>query len=111
MHTPAATIIPPELFDEDGLIRDFASWSESLAETLAQDAGISRLTDAHWKLIRAMREQYAKHGVAPVMHRVCNDAGIERHQVNDLFGYCLVAWRVSGLPNPGEEAKSYLSGM
>ena len=38
-------------------------------------------------------------------------AGIERREVNELFGYCLVAWRVSGLPNPGEEAKSYLGGM
>ena len=45
------------------------------------------------------------------MRRVCHDAGIERHQVNELFGYCLVAWRVAGLPNPGEEAKSYLSDM
>jgi tRNA 2-thiouridine synthesizing protein E len=31
--------------------------------------------------------------------------------VNDLFGYCLVAWRVAGLPNPGEEARSYLGSM
>jgi tRNA 2-thiouridine synthesizing protein E len=45
------------------------------------------------------------------MHRVCHDAGIERQQVNDLFGYCLIAWRIAGLPNPGEEGKAYLSGM
>jgi dissimilatory sulfite reductase related protein len=107
-----ATVIPePELFDEDGLIRDFASWSEPLAESLAQDAGIDRLSEAHWKIIHAMREHFAKLGAAPAMHRVCRDAGIERQQVNALFGYCLVAWRVAGLPNPGEEAKSYLSGM
>jgi dissimilatory sulfite reductase related protein len=107
-----ATVIPnPELFDDDGLIRDFASWSEPLAQAIAQEAGIGRLGEAHWKIIYAMREHYAKLGAAPAMHRVCHDAGIERQQVNQLFGYCLVAWRVAGLPNPGEEAKSYLSGM
>lgn len=108
---PSATTIPSELFDEDGLVRDFTSWSESLAETLARDEGIGRLTEAHWKIIHAMREHYARLGVAPVMHRVCQAAGIERQQVNELFGYCLVAWRVAGLPNPGEEAKAYLSSM
>ena len=107
----ANVILTPELFDEDGLIRDFTSWSESLAETLAQDAGIGQLTAAHWKIIRAMREQYAKFGYAPAMNRICRDAGIERQQVNELFGYCLVAWRVAGLPNPGEETKAYLSSM
>jgi TusE/DsrC/DsvC family sulfur relay protein len=112
IYMPSANVIStPELFDEDGLIRDFTSWSESLGETLAQDAGIGQLTEAHWKIIRAMREHYAKFGFAPAMYRICRDAGIERKQVNELFGYCLVAWRVAGLPNPGEEAKSYLSSM
>lgn len=109
--SPTTAIPTPELFDEDGLIREFSLWSESLAEAIAEDAGIGSLTAAHWKVVRALREHYAKLGVAPAMHRVCHDAGIERQQVNDLFGYCLIAWRIAGLPNPGEEGKSYLSGM
>jgi dissimilatory sulfite reductase related protein len=108
---PTTTILTPELFDEDGLVRDFSFWSESLAEAIAQDVGIGSLTEAHWKIVRAMREHYAKLGVAPAMRRVCHDAGIERQQVNDLFGYCLIAWRIAGLPNPGEEGKAYLSAM
>jgi tRNA 2-thiouridine synthesizing protein E len=104
-------ILTPELFDEDGLVRDFSFWSEPLAEAIAQDVGIGSLTEAHWKIIRAMREHYGKRGVAPAMHRVCHDAGIERQQVNDLFGYCLIAWRIAGLPSPGEEGKAYLSAM
>jgi TusE/DsrC/DsvC family sulfur relay protein len=104
-------IPPPELLDEDGLIRDFTSWTEPLAEFLAREAGIGRLRDEHWKIIRAMREHYEKLGAAPAIRGVCHDAGIERQQVNKFFGYCLVARRASGLPNPGEEAKSYLSNM
>ncbi len=45
------------------------------------------------------------------IRNVCQKAGIDRAEVNELFGYCLVAWRVAGLPNPGEEAKSYLGAM
>jgi tRNA 2-thiouridine synthesizing protein E len=105
------TEIDPALLDEDGLLRDFNAWNEALAEALARDWGVAELTQMHWKIIRAMRDNFARSGSAPTMHRVCRDAGVERRQVNELFGYCLVAWRVSGLPNPGEEAKSYLSGM
>ena len=103
--------IDPALLDEDGLVRDFAAWNEALAEALARDSGLAELTETHWKIIRAMRENFARGGTAPTMHRVCRDAGVERRQVNELFGYCLVAWRVAGLPNPGEEAKSYLGAM
>ena len=103
--------IDPALLDEDGLIRDFGAWTESLAEALARDSGLAELTETHWKIIRAMRENFARAGTAPTMHRVCRDAGVERRQVNELFGYCLVAWRVAGLPNPGEEARSYLGAM
>ena len=103
--------IDPALLDEDGLLRDFNAWTEALAEALARDSGVAELTETHWKIIRARRENFGRSGATPTMHRVCRDAGVERRQVNELFGYCLVAWRVSGLPNPGEEAKSYLSGM
>ena len=109
MSTP--TTIDPALLDEDGLLRDFNAWNEALAEALAADSGLEGLTEMHWKVIRAMRDNFAKLGTAPAMHRVCRDAGVPRREVNDLFGYCLVAWRVAGLPNPGEEAKSYLGSM
>jgi len=96
MSTPAA--IDPALLDEDGLLRDFNAWDEALA----RDSGLGALTEAHWKVIRAMRENFARFGAAPAMHRVCRDAGVQRREVNDLFGYCLVAWRVAGLRRGGE---------
>lgn len=99
------------LFDEDGLLRDPACWSEALAASVADSIGVGTLTLEHWKIIRALRGQFLKAGAAPAMHHVCREAGVERSRVNDLFGYCLNAWRVAGLPNPGEEAKTYLSGM
>lgn len=99
------------LFDEDGLLRDPAQWSEGLASSVADSIGVGPLSLEHWKIIRALRGQFLKAGSAPAMHLVCREAGVERSRVNDLFGYCLNAWRVAGLPNPGEEGKSYLSNM
>lgn len=107
----ARTQLDPALFDEDGLLLDFNAWSEELAEALAADAGVGTLSETQWRIIRAFRENYAKSGAAPAMRRVCQDAGVERRAVNELFGYCLVAWRIAGLPNPGEEAKSLLGSM
>jgi tRNA 2-thiouridine synthesizing protein E len=31
-----------------------------------------------------------------------------KYAVDRLFGGCREAWRIAGLPNPGEEAKSYM---
>jgi tRNA 2-thiouridine synthesizing protein E len=99
------------VLDEDGLVRDFSLWSEDLALKLAREEGLGELGERHWRLIRAMRSEFQRLSGPPVMRLVCHQAGIDRSEVNALFGYCLVAWRVAGLPNPGEEAKSYLSAM
>ena len=100
----------PEV-DENGLLKDPATWTESVARELAACDGIDELTADHWKIIHALREYYAKFGVAPAISHVCHTEGHDWHWAHDLFHTCLNAWRVSGLPDPGEEAKSYLSGM
>lgn len=101
----------PSLFDEDGLVSDFSFWTEALASELAAEEGIGELGERHWRVIRALRAEYERLASVSNIRNVCHQAGIDRSEVNTLFGYCLVAWRVAGLPNPGEEAKSYLGGM
>jgi tRNA 2-thiouridine synthesizing protein E len=98
-------------FDEDGLLRDPAQWNETLAQTIAQREGVGALNEAHWKVIHSLRQHYARFGAAPAMIQICRLHGQHRHWVHDLFHSCLNAWRVAGLPNPGEEAKTYLSDM
>jgi tRNA 2-thiouridine synthesizing protein E len=98
-------------FDEDGLLKYPELWDEAVAAEIARREGIGELTDDHWVVIRTLREHYAQYGVAPAMTHVCHTHGKDRHWVHDLFHTCLGAWRVAGLPNPGEEAKSYLSAM
>ena len=99
-------------FDEDGLLLKYpAQWNEAVAEEIARYDGIGQLTGEHWEIIRSLREYYAKFGVAPAMGHICRRHGKDKHWIHDLFHTCLGAWRVAGLPNPGEEAKTYLSGM
>ncbi len=101
----------PTLLDEDGLVNDFSLWTEDLALALAREEGIDEMGERHWAVIRALRGEYERMATISSIRNVCHQAGIDRGVVNELFGYCLVAWRVAGLPNPGEEAKSYLGGM
>jgi tRNA 2-thiouridine synthesizing protein E len=34
---------------------------------------------------------------------------MDKHAVQRLFGGCRAAWRIAGLPNPGDEALSYMT--
>jgi TusE/DsrC/DsvC family sulfur relay protein len=103
--------LPHVEFDDDGLLRDPSQWNEAVAAEIARREGIARLTEDHWKVIYSLREHYARFGVAPAMIQVCRLHGRGGSWVHDLFYTCLGAWRVAGLPNPGEEAKAYLNDM
>lgn len=97
--------------DEDGLLRDPEQWTEALAQQLADQLGIGKLSQDHWLIIFALRDYFKKFGVAPAMSNICHSQHKDVLWVHNLFSSCLNAWRVAGLPNPGEEAKSYLSDM
>ena len=92
-------------------MRDFSFWTEELAHDLANEERIGVLGERHWRVIRALRSEFERVQGTPIMRSVCHQAGIDRREVNELFGYCLVAWRVAGLPNPGTEARTYLNSM
>lgn len=97
-------------FDEDGLIIDPTLWNEEVAEDIAEQLNI-RLGAEHWVAIYALRNYYKRFGVAPAMSSICRENARDKHWIHDLFDSCFNAWRVAGLANPGEEAKSYLSDM
>jgi len=97
--------------DEYGLLVNPDEWNESMAIMLARLNGIDVLTNDHWKIILALREHYSKFGVAPTMHNICREYGHRSSWVHDLFDSCLNAWRIAGLPDPGEEAKAYMNDM
>ena len=95
--------------DESGLLRDPRDWTPELAKELAFEDGISELSEAHWTFIDSLRSYYVKFHVPPPSTRICRDMHLGHGCVHDLFPNCLEAWRIAGLPDPGEEAKSYLA--
>lgn len=93
-------------FDEDGSLLDPLSWTLELAIEIADADGLLSLTSAHWKSIDYLREHYLTTGMLPAMNHVCPVNHLERHCVRELFHNPREAWRVAGLPNPGEEARA-----
>ena len=99
---------PEILFDAEGFIRNPTAWDRTLGATLAAREGIASLTESHWRVLEALRKHYFEIGGVPVMRHICRDAGLQEHCVSELLEDPRRAWRIAGLPNPGEEARRYL---
>lgn len=95
-------------FDEDGFLKQPHQWDEVIAKHIAEEDGIGELTSAHFGIIHYLREHHLKFGSLPAMKHVCRVNHLGEHCVIDLFQNTREAWRISGLPNPGEEAKAYM---
>ena len=95
-------------FDEDGFLLDPHVWTPAIASEIAKQDGLPELTAEHWGIIGELRDHYLRYGALPVMSHVCRVNDLDRHCVTTLFQGAREAWRVAGLPNPGEEARTYM---
>lgn len=102
--------IPDVEMDADGFLQNPAEWNELLAHWLAKQEGLDELNEARWQVIYALRNYYQVHQHVPNFKELCESA----HQKDP---YCMErlfdnngskAWRIAGLPNPGEEINAYL---
>lgn len=96
------------VIDENGFLLDPALWARGFSITKAREIGIT-LTDRHWDLINFIRDKFVRLGSLPPMRSVCKAAGFDKHELKSQFGSCLVLWKIAGLPDPGEEAKTYMN--
>ncbi|MFH2211492.1 MAG: TusE/DsrC/DsvC family sulfur relay protein [Pseudomonadota bacterium] len=96
-----------ETFDGDGFLTDPGKWNEDLARQLAVEDGVGELKEEHWAIIRFLRENYLQGGLPAVSH-VCHVNHFEHQCLPGLFQSVKSAWRIAGLPNPGEEARAYM---
>lgn len=95
--------------DESGFLTDPQLWNQGMARVLARIDGIEPLGPEHWAIIYYLREHHMTYGAIPPASQICRTHGMERHAVHRLFGSCQQAWRIAGLPHPGDEALSYMS--
>ncbi len=89
-------------------LADQAAWCEAVAERVAREQGFGVLTPAHWCVIHGLRKHFIQYGALPSMRAVCDSERLDPHCVSELFHDPQVAWQIAGLPDPGEEARSYL---
>ncbi len=97
------------LFDHDGFMVKSTDWSRKMASQIAKEEGLYPLTMNHWITINYARNHFLKFEQPPLLRRMCRDTGLNKSEVKALFGSCRTMWRIAGLPNPGDEAMSYMS--
>ncbi len=83
-------------------------WDVTRATALARECGVGELTEAHWRVLHALRALHQEFGVAPTIVQLRDRSGLDAKAIDRLFGNPYVAWRIAGLPHPGEEAETYL---
>ena len=89
-------------FDETGYMADPDQWNKDVAQALAEEIGITPLTDLHWQVIEFCRQEFADNGDAPTVRRITVQAGIPTKQLYKLFpkGPAKKAAYVAGLKKP-----------
>ena len=99
---PTATINGSNVHvDDEGFLTEYDEWNEDLAKTLAAQIGID-LTDAHWKAIRFLREDYKTQGETATIRRVSTVGGIPTKELFTLFPKkpAKKMAYIAGLPKP-----------
>ncbi len=99
---PLATLAGREVHvDDEGFMTEFDEWNEEVGRTLAANIGIE-MTDAHWKAINFMRDDFNANGVSPTIRRVTSEAGIPTKQLYALFPKkpAKKMAYIAGLPKP-----------
>jgi TusE/DsrC/DsvC family sulfur relay protein len=95
--------------DEDGFLVRLEDWTEAIARVLASREGIAELTEDKLDILRFMREYYGKHKFFPIVRFVCKNVHQPRNCVTEKFMDPVKAWKIAGLPNPGEEVLLFKS--
>ena len=89
--------------DDDGFLVDLEDWSEAIARVLAAREGIAELPEDKLDILKFMREYYRKYKFFPIVRSVCKNVHQPRNCVAEQFIDPVKAWKIAGLPNPGEE--------
>jgi tRNA 2-thiouridine synthesizing protein E len=87
--------------NDEGFLTDPTEWDADLGGTLARQIGID-LTDAHWKAIQFLREDFALKGETPTIRRVSTAGGIPVKELFSLFPQkpAKKMAYIAGLPKP-----------
>ena len=96
------------VFDDDGFLIDFASWSRSIAIEIAEADGVV-LSDEHWQVIGLIRQFYLEYDHSPAMRPLIKylRSHTDSENINSIYLLQLfpdspakLAAKIAGLPKP-----------
>jgi len=89
-------------FDEDGFMEESGAWDKDVAVALADEIGITPLSDRHWTVIEFCRADFEKEGEAPTLRRITVEAAVPTKELYKLFpkGPAKKVAYISGLKKP-----------
>ena len=90
------------IVDDDGFLVNLEDWSETVASALAAQEGVGELSEDKLDILKFMREYYRKYNFFPIVRFVCKNVHQPRNCVTEQFIDPVKAWKIAGLPNPGE---------
>ena len=87
--------------DDEGFLTNHAQWNRDIANALANELGIT-LTEAHWKVLNFIDQDFKEKGVVPGMRRMNKLGGILTKDLYALFpdGPIKKAAKITGYPKP-----------
>ena len=87
--------------NEEGFLTDPTQWTEELGAELARLVGIE-MSEAHWQLIRFLRQDFEAMGETATLRRVSTQTGVPVKQLFALFPKkpAKKMAYVAGLPKP-----------
>ena len=87
--------------NEEGFLTDPAEWTEELGAALAGQIGIT-MTDAHWDVVRFLRDDFTTTGETATLRRVATRSGVPVKQLFALFPQkpAKKMAYIAGLPKP-----------
>jgi tRNA 2-thiouridine synthesizing protein E len=87
--------------NDEGFMTDPTEWTEPLGKALAAQIGID-LTDAHWRAIRFLRQDFAEQGETATLRRIGVVGGIPTKSLFQLFPQkpAKKLAYIAGLPKP-----------
>ncbi|HEU4990521.1 MAG TPA: TusE/DsrC/DsvC family sulfur relay protein [Gemmatimonadaceae bacterium] len=87
--------------DTEGFLQKPEQWNEDIAREIAAENGIA-LTDAHWKVVRFMRDRFLSTGNAPTIRTLGKESGVSVKELYLLFpkAPAKLAAKIGGIPKP-----------
>ncbi|MEW6668557.1 MAG: TusE/DsrC/DsvC family sulfur relay protein [Thermodesulfobacteriota bacterium] len=88
--------------DESGFIDSYDNWCKEWVLWVQKEEGIKELTEAHWKVLNAIRAYYERNGIAPMVRTLSKVTGFELKYIYELFpsGPGKGACKMAGLSAP-----------